>query len=344
MSPVTMDTITRMQNRLEAIAKRTHNKTNNRAPQRGPTDKYTACANFPTVHDAHPAAALDYIDVKCAVDWVQRPGEKLLAIPFDSEANDLHAHHAIKSKLFTATTEITKANNLGISGPIPSQDARRAPTSFLIYNLTVSQKDTLLERGVWSSTNLTFRVSSLYPPCPDFLFTISGFTTHVIGDVQQAVQKVWMDQLTHTFIRDTVNTFDPHDRPSVASSIHQFLNSMRIACLEIKTSGGELAPQFNIYSSGTLITQDDLWFTLRDFLASRTYTTSLQGDGDNKITPFHCSICHSVDHPRGLCPFPSIKGWNSPNIRPSANYAPTRGGPPKRGGRGRVPLPHLKRD
>ncbi|KAI9463395.1 hypothetical protein F5148DRAFT_1150290 [Russula earlei] len=327
------DTIAKMQNRLEAIAKCTHTKTTNRDSQRDPIDKYTVHDSFPTVHEAHPAAALDNIDVQRAVDWVQRPGGKLLAIPFDNEAQNINAHHMIKSKIFTAATEITKADNIGISGPTPSKDARRSPTSFLIYNLTEAQRDTLLQHGVWSSSDITFRVTSLYPPCPDFLFTIRGFTTHIIEEVQITVLEVWTDNVTRDFIHNTINSFEPPDRPDVASSIQQFLNAVRISYLELKSSGGNLSPHFNVYSSGHLIAQDDLWFTLRDFLASRTYTTSLQGDGDNVTTPFHCGVCHGVDHPRGLCPFPGIKGWNGPKLRPNTANAPTRGGPTRKGGK-----------
>ncbi|KAI9449799.1 hypothetical protein F5148DRAFT_1153006 [Russula earlei] len=118
------DTITKMQNRLEAITKCTHTKTTNWDSQRDPIDKYTTYDTFPTVHEVHPVATLDNIDVQHAVDWVQCPGGKLLAIPFDNEAQNINAHHMIKSKIFTAATKIMEANNIGISSPTPSKDAQ----------------------------------------------------------------------------------------------------------------------------------------------------------------------------------------------------------------------------
>ena len=44
--------------------------------------------------------------------------------------------------------------------------------TFLIYNLTDSQKQTLLSRYVWSSKAITFHVLPLSLACLDFLFRI----------------------------------------------------------------------------------------------------------------------------------------------------------------------------
>ena len=88
---------------------------------------------------------------------------------------------------------------------------------------------------------------------------------------------------------------------------------MRVKLLPIKESGNIFAPRFNIYANGSLILQEAVWKRLRNYLAGRVYTSLLLDTGTTEVAPYLCGICHSVDHPRGLCPFPNIEGWNGPS-------------------------------
>ncbi|KAI9510911.1 hypothetical protein F5148DRAFT_1147195 [Russula earlei] len=116
---VSSDTATALQTCLEALAKHFTSCPINKDASHDPIDKYTNCEHFPVVHDPHPTAALDNINIECTVGWVHRPGDKLLAIPFDTEASELETHDSIKGRIFTAVTEISKADNIGIAGPTP---------------------------------------------------------------------------------------------------------------------------------------------------------------------------------------------------------------------------------
>ena len=93
-------------------------------------------------------------------------------------------------------------------------------------------------------------------------------------------------------------------------AIHSFLRSIWIECLDTKDSGDSSNLRYNIYANGTFIPKDDLWMKLCHYLASCPYFLYLQGKGTTEIALYNCGICHSVDHPRGLCPFPKIEGWN----------------------------------
>jgi hypothetical protein len=44
------------------------------------------------------------------------------------------------------------------------------------------------------------------------------------------------------------------------------------------------------------------------FLANCSYSLYLQGKGITKISPYTYTICHGIDYPKGLCPFPKIDG------------------------------------
>jgi hypothetical protein len=312
--------------RLEAAAGRNAIESPNRTP-REPIDKYT-CTTMPDIHDAHPTAALDFIDIELVTDWEQCPGGKLLAIPFEIEAQDADIHDGIRDKIFTAVTEITQSREIGTSTPKRSKEAIEldyAPTSFLIYNLSDTQYDLLLRRKVWSSSAITFRVIQLNQPCPDFLFCIKGFGIYITEYILNMVRSVWLGDEVLDVVDAISETFPEDTRTQVKSTILEFLNSVRVSLLEVKTVGDILQPHFNVYATGSLISNDDVWLYLRKFLAGCKYGSPTHGVGTTIITPFQCTICHGVDHPKGLCPFPKIPGWNGPGAPPPPTEAVAAG-------------------
>ncbi|KAH9077708.1 hypothetical protein EDB83DRAFT_2311410 [Lactarius deliciosus] len=64
-------------------------------------DKYTP-GPMPLIQDTHPTAPFDNIDLKLVEEWDGHQGEKLLAIPFDTEAWDINSHEFIRAKILTA--------------------------------------------------------------------------------------------------------------------------------------------------------------------------------------------------------------------------------------------------
>ena len=91
---------------------------------RNALNKYTA-GPFPAVHDAHPSAVFEDIDTDFAVEWEQHQGGKLLAHPFDGDAQDPANHEEIRELIFTAALEITKSVDVEVSAPMPSKDAKK---------------------------------------------------------------------------------------------------------------------------------------------------------------------------------------------------------------------------
>jgi hypothetical protein len=68
---------------LEATAQQGDPLTSKRGSTCNPLDKYTN-VEMPTIHDASPTVVLDCIDLALIFKWEQCPGEKLLALPFDT--------------------------------------------------------------------------------------------------------------------------------------------------------------------------------------------------------------------------------------------------------------------
>ncbi|KAH9054138.1 hypothetical protein EDB87DRAFT_1568627 [Lactarius vividus] len=214
--------------------------------------------------------------------------------------------------------EITGSQTVGVSAPKPSEDAikkRCTPTAFLIYNLTPEQQTLLLRRRVWSSLAITFHVTDLSPQCPGFIFSIKGFSTLIDTGIWDIVERVWSDDQTHAFIATLTGTLPDDVRQEAYRSAHAFLASLHISRLDVRDAGDTLVPRFNVYGIGSTIQNDDVWVGLRDYLATRTYSSPMLGRGFVDPRPYHCGICHGIDHPRGLCPFPVIEGWNGPKRR-----------------------------
>ena len=276
--------------------------------------KYTE-ATMPAIYDATPYAPLRHMDLDLVDEWEKCPEGKLFAHPFDDDACKVDLS-SVKNKIFAAAIEITNSHRIAVSPPRPSKAAIKAgctPTCFLIYHLTEDEKQFLLERGVWSSHHITFRVTSFYPPCPDFLFSIKGYATTDTGIVHRLVHSVWHDDATESFINSIAEDVPPGKRANASQATSRFIDSMRVKLLPIKESGNILAPRFNVYANGSLILEEAVWKRLRNYLAGRVYTSLLLDTGTTEVAPYLCGICHSVDHPRGLCPFPNIEGWNGPN-------------------------------
>jgi hypothetical protein len=303
--------------RLSAAAAR-EDTDDKRGPLRNPLDKFTK-ATMPQVHDAHPISILDHIDLTLVVKWEQCPGEKLLAQAFDYASLTADLLNGIRSRIFAATTEITQSQSIGVAAPVPSEEAlkaRRTPSAFLIYNLTPQHRELLLSRHVWASSNITFRVTPLSPICPDFLFTLRDLSTMLEQDIYELVHSVWHDEDSTEFLESITNSFPDEDHLHVTLSLRTFVASMYVTRLDIKGRGDAPAPRYNVYANGSTIHDDNTWCRIKAYFANRIYSSMLLGQATTQHTPYSCGLCHSVDHPRGLCPFPNIPGWNGPPLRP----------------------------
>jgi hypothetical protein len=270
---------------------------------------------MPKVHDAYSSSNFELIRPDIIDEWDTFLDKKLAAIPFGITTKDSFNKHAISSLIFSAVKEITKAEKLGVSAPEPNTYAssiRESPITFLISELSEEGCHTLLGRTVWSSSEITFRVIPLQPTRPNFLFTIINLSTTQIDAVCDAVINKWQDDQAQTFFQLIPQDMQLDAAAPPVLDIKGFIASVEIARLDTKEKGDKVKPHFNVYADSSLISTPRVWSQVRDFLASRDYTSTRIGSGKTIIAPNNCGICHSVDHPRGLCPFPKLPGWNGP--------------------------------
>ena len=281
---------------------------------RSPLDKYTK-ALMPPIHYSHPTAILDHLDVNLVGDWENLPKGKLLAQPFGPDARSIDKHPHLKALLFAAVVEITDSHDVSVCAPKAKANSYRTPFSFLIYNITEQQAQTLLQRHVWSSTAISFSVSTFNPPCPAYLFSLKGLTTMDNDEVSNAVKKVWNDSASRMFLQSICLNHPVSLQNQISLILQKFIDTLKIDRLDTKLRGNTIAPIFNIYANGSLIGDDSTWSQIRSYYATRTYALQAQDPAITVIAPFKCGICHAADHPRGLCPFPTIDGWNGPKRR-----------------------------
>ena len=232
-------------------------------------------------------------------------------------------------KIFSAVIDITKSQHVAVSPPRPSQAAIEAgctPTCFLIYHLAEDESQLLLERSVWSSKNITFQVARSYSTCPDFLFSIKGFTT---THVYKIVHSVWHDSKTRSFLNSIIEDSPQGESANENQAISHFIASMWVTLLPVKKKRQYLSPSLQCLRERKSDPPSSYMDPLRDYLADQVYASLMLGNGKAEIAPYHCGICRGVDHPRGLCPFPDIKGWNGPTKPRIKENSRTRGGQPR---------------
>ena len=302
---------TSLKSRIIVANERDTNANLNNLATKDPISKYTK-AKMPNVYYSHPTAALDFIDVNQVGDWENLPDGKLLAHPSGHEVRNLDMHQGIKANLFAAIIDITQSETVGICSPRPSPTAMGMPIIFLIYNISELHRQMLLKRKVWSSTPFTFRVTTLDPVSPDYLFGITHLTIKSDTEVKKLVRKVWDSQTSVAFLENIITGTPSEQRPQIKNDIDNFSKSMRVELLDTRKHGGAYAPTFNVLADGKLINDDDTWCRLRTFFTAQSYAPQFQDPGLTGADLHRCSICQGIDHPRGLCKFPKVEGWNGP--------------------------------
>ena len=257
---------------LLAVKERSPQINANTAMPKDPIDKYTKQPKKEIgIYYSHPTAAFDNININQVCSWENRPGGKLLAHPFGHEVRTPELQSKIKKKIFAALAKITMSENIGFYAPKPGFSLWEMPTVFLIYNLTDTQKQNLLNREIWSSKNITFRITTMEPVCPDYLFSIYGLTTKSTDEVKEAILQVWDSQDSQDFLSSLHQTFPEPMRHNAKTILQNFMNSLKVTMLDMNDPGNASAPTFNIYIKANLISDDSLWCILHNYYFSQEY-------------------------------------------------------------------------
>ncbi|KAG1850501.1 hypothetical protein C8R48DRAFT_778165 [Suillus tomentosus] len=292
-------------------------------------------SGFPHIHLAHAAQLFDFQAAKVITAWLKVPHPKILIRVFDHDGKNPSVKGPILvERLRRAITEIAHfihqdEQKVKVSPPCPEANCVETdrPLSFLAYNISEETKTLILNQWIWSSTDISFAAHQFSVNSPPLLlFCLHGFSTTDTNTVKSAVHDTWTEDVTRWDIGDILSECEiPEENVHIAA--WEFINSLWVERLDFKASGGISLPRYNVFAVSPT-SNPTVWTKLRAYLHSLTYPSELEGSG-TAVNFIPCPLCHSIAHPRGLCPFPNVPLWNGPkhnaNPRPSNTNMRGRG-------------------
>lgn len=224
----------------------------------------------------------------------------------------------------------TSAATLRISPPSePALPKGDPPSTFLVYGATQLLLRTVLDQRIWSVPQVSFETypfeSNVIPP---IILCLAGYICPDDNTVVNTVKSAWLQPLAKTQLVEILLTFDSvsfsgAEAPKLAwAAIQKMIDSVRSELLDFRSPGGAPSPRWNIYVTSPT-TRIAAWPKLQEYMYELTYPSILSGTGIPRSL-FVCTLCHSSNHPRGLCPFPDIQGWNGPQHAERNNDSTTR--------------------
>ena len=200
------------------------------------------------------------------------------------------------------------------------------------------------------------------PPPSSFVTTLKGFVflhgsdTRTEAAVTEIVANALFSDDNNPELPTRVRRFIanhrdniPHDIINIEDALRYVRTSIAVKRLnlvkrdDVNTGGGESHPAWNIYIFPPTTEQTALreW---REIIRRTTFITDTNEAG-HSARLFNCSVCRSEDHPTGMCPYPTQRGWtapgpaNSPALEAVLNSTQNshNGRGTNRGGRGSQP-------
>ncbi|KAH7914512.1 hypothetical protein BJ138DRAFT_1206517 [Hygrophoropsis aurantiaca] len=269
---------------------------------------------FPHTHLSHGTQLTDFLSPAILNDWRKIESGKFLIRFFDHDGKN-SSYSSLASLAKQAISNLTPyvyQDNLAVQvsepSPIIGREGKEFPLGFLVHNIPYALAEYFLDQRIWSTPAVTFEARPfLGEDNPAFLFTIQGFHTEDLIAVDNTVTAVWTDGVVQHEIEDIVAYALDFIDIEYESRFQEFIDSITVEFIDFKAPGAIKVPSFNIYARCP--TSDPIaWTKLRKYLASLSYASSFDGIG-RVLFLQHCTLCHSITHPRGLCPFPLIPEW-----------------------------------
>lgn len=279
---------------------------------------------FPVVHGRNSTFIFDNMDYDQQVAWLTLPDPHVFIQPLHHGYYPPEIAQEIVGLIKETIETIFDCPAVKVTAPIatsPPHSLDRAPFTYLIRNIPSSVVDSLLKQRCWATQKIAFIVHSPDPQVPSYLGGIQGLNvdTDDLPNIPQLVTAAFSQEHIHTILAEisesnpTLSGFSPEERAK------QVIQTLQIDLLHIRSSGGPLRPIVNLYMTSPSDKDDD-WSRLLQAVASMTYKHAFMGSG-TYYPGWLCSICHSIDHPAGLCKFPHTPGWiNATPIPPLLRY------------------------
>jgi hypothetical protein len=262
--------------------------------------------------------------------WDDDPGAKLLVYKayggrIDS-VDEITRLQEIIGDAINATTP------LSVAPPIPVNAVTKkegAPLCSLVSNILPEKAQELIERRFISTPDLTVLFIPYAPPPFCFVTTLKGFLFPKLTDSQSetAVLEIVGEALFSTTKSSAtsmeIRRFLAKHRDNISGLIKDIETALAylrssikvrrynlVEKINIGTGEGKSTPVWNIYiypPTGDNAALIKWRSTIRGF----TFITKDQGAG-RSLKIYKCTVCFSIDHPTGLCPYPQLQKWITP--------------------------------
>lgn len=291
---------------------------------------------FPITYRGSAAEFMLNLAQDTVIAWRTMAEPKFFVRFYDYDGKDATKHQTLVLKL-QKSLEIIAAHAgssttmLKISppvAPVPAAPDATPPTTFLVYGASQLLRKIVVEQRVWSVPQVTFEA---YPfesnVIPTIILCLAGFICPDDDTVTNSVKAAWLQPLPKAQLAEilvaTDRSFSGADAITLArSAIQNMANSAQSELLNYRTPGGAPSPRWNIYVTPPTA-RIAAWTKLKTYVDELIYPSTLSGTGTTRKL-FVCTICHSRNHPRGLCPFPDTQGWNGPQHTERSNEPATR--------------------
>ncbi|KAJ7256556.1 hypothetical protein C8J57DRAFT_1235417 [Mycena rebaudengoi] len=222
--------------------------------------------------------------------------------------NDVATARAITSFIVDRYNVLPNTFRVGIAG---AEDPRaRAPNAGIVAAETIS------------TTAITFFTLPFTPSFTGYLGIIVGLGHDNTPAGAAAARMDIQASLTEThnpdFIRHILDNCDALPAHLTAAQvIAVFAASVHVVPIDLATSGG-LQTEWRVFS---VVTTNDInrYYATRAAFANIVFYTF--SHGARIRADMNCDHCFSIDHPTGICPFPSTAGWMG-NTHPTPTPMP----------------------
>ncbi|KAF7795101.1 hypothetical protein EIP86_011105 [Pleurotus ostreatoroseus] len=284
--------------------------------------QYTATPEegFPVVHWADVAAPHLGQTVDQALAWEGHEGPKITVLIAGHSPLDGTIHPPLLHLVNLATQEIHAflgTTTCRLCAPIPQNPVTRLNCE----PYAMFARDLSGDEYVLSTATITLFFFRFGFSIPRFLGFITGYTTRDENEVYTIVRAFLDRHLPE--IMHIVN-----DNPLVSQAIvlqpiaDRIVSSLRVSFLDVRGPQGVPTPHFRVYLD--LPVDNHASFTaIRNIFLQGPWNDSFAGVGRfNVVYGSTCGLCHGSDHPRGLCPFLAVPGWQGPGAAPDNNNPP----------------------
>lgn len=192
------------------------------------------------------------------------------------------------------------------------------PMTFAVENLSTAARNALIEQEVYSIRQpyVTFTVLQMGQEIPEFITLLEGLSSfHDASFIEESIRDaINRSQPTRDLIRELAAENPAFEGLSPDELTDTIIGSVKVTIIPYKTKGNVDNWKLALY---IISPTDDhrKWEFFRDQVQTVKFTVYQNGIATPCKFDSPCTGCGGMDHPRGLCPYSRISGWNG---KPSA--------------------------